>query len=550
MTRLGRLATACRRAMWRLPVATWMAVLVAVALSGYAVFGLQYFLIEQAHRQQLVANSNYIDIERYIVATRASYELAWNAMVNAKGLSTDTVREAAEAFVTDAEAANAANTIPGLNFHLSQVLKAADKVKSALAGPQIDIAKLRDGLEDASAILGILVMIAEEGRKSEWQNLLAGSQSNFEQLIALIIACVLAVAALGYFITSNIKRVFANVIRINTELAAGRLTSDIPDADGRTEVGRIYAALRVFRDNAIERERLETAAKEEQAARATRQKHIETLIGVFRDQVRELLEAVGSNMEQMQATAHTLSRAAEETSGRTTGATEAAEEASANVRNVAAAAEELAASVNDINQQVGKATDVVNGATADARATNESVASLAASAQKIGEVVDLIRDIAEQTNLLALNATIEAARAGDAGRGFAVVASEVKTLATQTAKATEEIGGQIAAIQASTSQSVEAIKTLAAKMEEVNAYTAKIATSVERQDAATAEISRNVQYAAGETQTFAANMSAVASAVSETLTSAARVEGASASVVDQAEQLRQTVNSFLGKVAA
>ena len=87
-------------------------------------------------------------------------------------------------------------------------------------------------------------------------------------------------------------------------------------------------------------------------------------------------------------------------------------------------------------------------------------------------------------------------------------------------------------------------------MEEVSAYAAKIATSVERQGAATTEISRSVQYAAGETQTFAANMSAVTSAVSETLASAAMVESASASVVDQAEQLRQTVNSFLGKVAA
>jgi methyl-accepting chemotaxis protein len=110
--------------------------------------------------------------------------------------------------------------------------------------------------------------------------------------------------------------------------------------------------------------------------------------------------------------------------------------------------------------------------------------------------VALITDIAAQTNLLALNATIEAARAGEAGKGFAVVASEVKSLATQTASATDEIGGQIAAIQQATSDAASAIEGIGETVGTINEFSSGIAAAVEEQDAATREIARNVEEAA------------------------------------------------------
>jgi len=394
------------------------------------------------------------------------------------------------------------------------------------------------------------VLIAGEGRKAEWENLTAGSQSNFKTLIALIVAGAIVVGGLGYFVTATIRHVFADVIRINSAIAGDASNIDIPNADTRTEAGKMYAALRIFHDNTLAKTSLEASARAEATKRADRQQRIDASIDTFRRRVQDLLGAVGGNMNQMQATARELARSAAENAGRANGAATASDQASTNVQTVAAAAEELAASIGEISHQVIETTNVVLKATNDARATNETVAGLTAAAQKVGEVVNLIRAIADQTNLLALNATIEAARAGDMGKGFAVVAAEVKSLAGQTAKATEEIARQIAAIQNSTRYSADAIKLLAATMEEVNAYAAFIAGAVEKQGEATAEISRNVQQAAILTQRVAGNMAGVTSAVGETTQSAALVERASVEVVERTADLRQAVNVFLDDVAA
>ncbi|MGO9700537.1 MAG: methyl-accepting chemotaxis protein [Xanthobacteraceae bacterium] len=527
-----------------------MLLLVGVTLSGYAVFGVEYYLIERAHRALLKNNSTYIEFEDYLRSAAMSLQVASFAATGSPALSEETLRSAAADFVDAALAASDANKVPALKSKLEPVVAGARLVEAALAGPTTDLDKLRHGLDTASQTMGLLVAIAGEGRKAEWDNLLAGSESNFEGLIALICAGSLVVGGLGYLIIMHIKRTFAEVIRINSTIADGKSDIVIPSVNARTEAGQLYAALRVFRDNAVEKNRLEAAARTEITARAIRQKQMEVQIANFRGRVQELLAEVVANMEEMQTTAESLAQSAGETSNRATGAATASDQASAKARAVASAAEALAVSIDEINRQVRDTTSVVLDATEGARATNASVAGLAKSAQTIGEIVDLIRDVAEQTNLLALNATIEAARAGDMGRGFAVVATEVKSLAQQTANATGDIAAQIAAIQASTTSSVDAIKTLAGKMEQVNSYASSIAKAVERQGIATAAISDNVQQAASETQKVAVNMTGVTSAVRATSDSAMMVERASSNVVAQTAQLRSTINQFLEDVAA
>jgi methyl-accepting chemotaxis protein len=378
----------------------------------------------------------------------------------------------------------------------------------------------------------------------------AQASSTLMFALALGLGLISAASLTAYAAARSITRPLGKLVDTTLTLAGGDTAIEISGGERKDEIGGMARAVAVFRDNAIERMRLEETARAEQTQREVRQRRVEALIGEFRTSVSQSLAAVGDNAARMDGTAKSLSGIAHAASSQATGAAAASEEASANVQNVAGAAEELSSSIREIGQQVENATTVVRKAAELSRNSNGEIEALAGAAQKIGDVVGLIQAIAAQTNLLALNATIEAARAGEAGRGFAVVASEVKSLATQTAKATEEIGQQIAAIQQSTEKSVASVRTITSTMQEVDGFTTAIAAAVEEQGAATEEISRNVQMAARGTEELTQNVSGVTGAIGETSRAAQDVLDASSQLGSQANALKHEVDRFLSEVAA
>jgi methyl-accepting chemotaxis protein len=284
---------------------------------------------------------------------------------------------------------------------------------------------------------------------------------------------------------------------------------------------------------------------EQQARRAV----VDDAIGWFRGSVEGVLKTVTESVATMKSTATVLSTMSNDTTAQTTGAVRTSNDAFSGVESAAAAADELSKSIAEINRQLVSASDVVGAATAEAQTTNTVISELAQSAQKINDVVKLIQSVAGQTNLLALNATIEAARAGTAGKGFAVVASEVKALAVQTAKATDVIAAQINAVQSSTQSAVRAIGSITNRMEEIRLFTSAIATSVEQQNAATGEISDNVTAAATGTRSVVGVLQKVSTAISDMHSSADTVLKASNAVEKAADNLRDSVDGFLSKVA-
>jgi methyl-accepting chemotaxis protein len=371
-------------------------------------------------------------------------------------------------------------------------------------------------------------------------------------MLALFAAIgLISVASLtAYVAARSITRPLGRLVDTTLTLAGGDTGIAIDGGERKDEIGGMARAIAVFRDNAIERTRLEQAADAEQAQRAARQRRVDAMIGQFRTSVSETLAAVGDNAARMDATAKSLSGVASAASRQATSAAAASEQCSSNVQNVAGAAEELTSSIREIGNQVESATRVVRRAAELSRGSNAEIEALAGAAQKIGDVVGLIQAIAAQTNLLALNATIEAARAGESGRGFAVVASEVKSLATQTAQATEEIGQQIAAIQESTTKSVASVRIITATMQEADGFTTAIAAAVEEQGAATEEISRNVQMAARGTGELTGNVAGVTGSIIETSRAADEVLDASSKLGSQASALKHEVDRFLAEVAA
>ncbi|GAA0775236.1 hypothetical protein GCM10009077_12190 [Roseibium denhamense] len=368
----------------------------------------------------------------------------------------------------------------------------------------------------------------------------------------VVIAMITAVAAgiVAVLISANLSGRIRKLAGVLGRLAEGDTDVEIPAQRSRDEISDIAQTVAVFRENALERERLQAEQDAGRRAQEAQAEAVRNLIEGFRGEVEDMLNVVAENNNRMQQTAENLNSIADETSGEATNASAASEQASANVQTVASASEELSASIQEIGRHVDNTTQVIREAVTSAQETNDRIGGLAQLAQNIGEVVNLISAIAEQTNLLALNATIEAARAGEAGRGFAVVASEVKELATQTAKATEQIETQVSEVQAATSDAVTAIASIAQTMEQVDEYTGTIATAVEEQGAATTEISANVQEAAVGTRSVAGSMMTISDKSRITSDSASEVLQASTDVSHRTERLRDTVDRFLKEVTA
>src|SRR3546814_10699903 len=110
-------------------------------------------------------------------------------------------------------------------------------------------------------------------------------------------------------------------------LAKGDKSTDIPAQGRKDEVGRMAAAVQVFKDNAIEMDRLQ-AEQEAQKARAEQEKKasMNKLADDFQANVGGMIESVGSATTELLSTAESMSATAEETNRQSTAVAAASED--------------------------------------------------------------------------------------------------------------------------------------------------------------------------------------------------------------------------------
>jgi methyl-accepting chemotaxis protein len=397
-----------------------------------------------------------------------------------------------------------------------------------------------------------IIDINTVGAKQATEDAAAGfTAARFATFVFMGIGAAIAFSAM-IFVFVGIARPLIALVAGMKKLGEGDFSVVLPGLGRRDEIGAMAGAVEQFKIKAGEKARQEAETKTEQDRMAAiqRKADMQKLADQFETAVGEIVATVSSASTQLEASATTLTKTAENTRKLTIVVASASEEASANVQSVASAAEEMAASVTEIGRQVQESSRISAEAVGQAQKTDERIAKLSQAAGRIGDVTQLITTIAEQTNLLALNATIEAARAGEAGRGFAVVAQEVKALASQTAKATSEISTQIAEMQAATQDSVVAIKEIGGTIGRISEIATTIASAVEEQGAATQEITRNVQQAAEGTTQVANNITDVNRGAAETGAASSQVLSSAQSLSNESNRLTLEMGKFLTTVRA
>ncbi len=340
-------------------------------------------------------------------------------------------------------------------------------------------------------------------------------------------------------------------------MADGNLEAGRRSDHRRDEIGTMTRTIEIFRSGALDQREAEAkqrvvvetlSAALDELAEGNLAHRITTPLApeyeTLRDSFNQTIARLGGLMQQVSASAVSVSTgageiraASDDLAMRNEQQAASLEETAAAMNQVTGIVRETAAGAAEVQRSIAEAHHEATDGGAVVQRAISAMAAIEQSAQEITQITNVIDGIAFQTNLLALNAGVEAARAGDAGKGFAVVANEVRALAQRSADAAKDIKALI-------TTSTEQVSGGVTLVGETGALLEKIVTRVGEISALVSEIARS-------TENQSTNLQQVNSAVGEmdrmTQQNAAMVEQSTAaarSLADEASELTGLVAQF------
>ncbi|NKN39637.1 HAMP domain-containing protein [Agrobacterium sp. a22-2] len=416
---------------------------------------------------------------------------------------------------------------------------------------------MRELIQPVLTSVDELVSINEKGAETSVTAGGAAFTSALNETYIIIAILAVIIIGAGIYALRSVAKPIERITDSMKQLADGDVDNAIPFAGRADEIGAMAAAVEIFRQAAIENNRLTADAEfqrksaeeqrvvlQQRAEEDARRKLLEATsalaIGMkklaagdltyqitqqvsedfegLRDDFNASVAQLAETLTAVAGATRTIDNGTREISSGTEDLSKRTEQQAASLEETAAALDQITVNVANSTRRAEEAREVAQQARSSATKSGEVVAEtvtamsrIEGSSNQISNIIGVIDEIAFQTNLLALNAGVEAARAGEAGKGFAVVAQEVRELAQRSAQAAKEIkelirnsSSQVENGVKLVSQTGTALKQIEELILTINEHMNAIATSAREQSNGLGEVNTAVNQMDQVTQQNAA----------------------------------------------